>query len=188
MHFVPRDKRRITPTGARLFCQLSRMALLEADVNFRILKQPGNPLFNQVHWRCHRRAVEMASKSAFHAEKSSVASQRSRNSESDLSLAGLRFSPLLQNLSKNPLSRGGPVPPNPSPDASSTSSSSRRYNLSFGVSGRNIFNHNNPGPIIGNVTSPLFGRANQIAGSPNGEGFLETAGNRRIEMQVRFMF
>jgi hypothetical protein len=83
---------------------------------------------------------------------------------------------------------GGPLPPNPSPNASSTSSASRRYNLSFGVSGRNIFNHNNPGPIIGNVTSPLFGRANQIAGSPNGEGFLETAGNRRLEMQVRFTF
>jgi len=56
------------------------------------------------------------------------------------------------------------------------------------VSGRNIFNHNSPGRIIGNITSPLFGRANQAAGSPNGEGFLETAGNRRLEMQVRFMF
>jgi len=83
---------------------------------------------------------------------------------------------------------GGPALPNPSPNTSSTSSASRRYNLSFGVSGHNIFNHNNPGPIIGNITSPLFGRANQIAGSPNGEGFLETAGNRRLEMQVRFTF
>jgi hypothetical protein len=63
-----------------------------------------------------------------------------------------------------------------------------RYNLTFGVSGRNILNHNNPGPIIGNVTSPLFGRANQIAGTPNGEGFSETASNRRIELQVRFQF
>src|SRR6516165_10297563 len=83
MHFVPRDKRRITPTGARLFCQLSRMALLEADVNFRdsqAVRKP--PLFDQVHWRCHRRAGEMASKSAFPAGKSSVPSQRSRNSES----------------------------------------------------------------------------------------------------------
>lgn len=34
----------------------------------------------------------------------------------------------------------------------------------------------------------LFGFANQIAGSPNGEGFYETANNRRLEMQIRFAF
>jgi Carboxypeptidase regulatory-like domain len=65
---------------------------------------------------------------------------------------------------------------------------SRRYNLSAGVSARNILNHNNPGPIIGNITSPLFGQANQIAGGPNGEGFSENANNRRIEFQLRFAF
>jgi hypothetical protein len=26
---------------------------------------------------------------------------------------------------------------------------------------RNLLNHHNPGPIIGNIESPLFGRANQ---------------------------
>jgi hypothetical protein len=83
---------------------------------------------------------------------------------------------------------GGLVPANPSPSASSSSSAGRRYNLSLGMSGRNLLNHNNPGPIIGNITSPLFGQANQIAGTPNGEGFLETASNRRLEMQVRFTF
>ena len=56
------------------------------------------------------------------------------------------------------------------------------------MSGRNLLNRNNPGQIIGNITSPLFGRANQVAGTPNGEGFLETASNRRLEMQVRFTF
>lgn len=40
----------------------------------------------------------------------------------------------------------------------------------------------------GNITSPLFGQANQIAGSPNGEGFLEIASNRRLELQLRFTF
>jgi hypothetical protein len=69
-----------------------------------------------------------------------------------------------------------------------TPSSSRRYNLTISMSIRNLLNHNNPGPIIGNITSPLFGRANQIAGSPNGEGFYETANNRRLEMQIRFAF
>ncbi|PYU27872.1 MAG: hypothetical protein DMG32_04740 [Acidobacteria bacterium] len=63
-----------------------------------------------------------------------------------------------------------------------------RYNLIFSVSAQNILNHNNPGPINGDITSPLFGRSNQIAGGPNGEGFFETANNRRLEMQMRFTF
>ncbi|HEY2019039.1 MAG TPA: carboxypeptidase regulatory-like domain-containing protein [Bryobacteraceae bacterium] len=65
---------------------------------------------------------------------------------------------------------------------------SRRYNLSISMSIRNLLNHNNPGPIVGNITSPLFGFANQIAGAPNGEGFYETANNRRLELQIRFAF
>jgi hypothetical protein len=69
-----------------------------------------------------------------------------------------------------------------------TPATSRRYNLTFGMSIRNLLNHNNPGPIIGNITSPLFGLANQISGSQNGEGFYETANNRRLEMQIRFAF
>ena len=62
------------------------------------------------------------------------------------------------------------------------------YNVSLGMSGRNLLNHTNVGPIDGNITSPLFGQANQVAGSPNNEGFLETASNRRLEMQLRFTF
>jgi hypothetical protein len=43
------------------------------------------------------------------------------------------------------------------------------------------------GPIIGNITSPLFGQANQPAG---GAGFIfsEAANNRRLELQMRFTF
>jgi Carboxypeptidase regulatory-like domain len=63
-----------------------------------------------------------------------------------------------------------------------------RYNLIFSISAQNILNHNNPGPINGDITSPLFGLSNQIAGGPNGEGFFETANNRRLEMQTRFTF
>lgn len=62
----------------------------------------------------------------------------------------------------------------------------RRYNLTTSISARNLLNHNNPGPIIGNITSPLFGQANQIAGG--GGGLLETANNRRLELQIRFTF
>jgi hypothetical protein len=67
-------------------------------------------------------------------------------------------------------------------------STARRYNLTVAMSGRNILNHTNPGAIIGNITSPLFGQANQIAGTPNGEGFLENASNRRLELQIRFTY
>ncbi len=67
-------------------------------------------------------------------------------------------------------------------------STRRRYNLTLGMSVRNLLNHTNPGPIIGNITSPLFGFANQTAGGPNGEGFFENANNRRLEMQIRFAF
>jgi hypothetical protein len=63
-----------------------------------------------------------------------------------------------------------------------------RYNLIFSVSAQNLLNHNNPGPINGDITSPLFGLSNQIAGGPNGEGLFETANNRRLEMQTRFTF
>jgi hypothetical protein len=56
------------------------------------------------------------------------------------------------------------------------------------MSARNVLNHTNPGPISGNITSPLFGRANQMAGNINGEGFSENANNRRLELQLRFTF
>ena len=69
-----------------------------------------------------------------------------------------------------------------------TPTTSHRYNLTIGMSVRNLLNHTNPGPIIGNITSPLFGFANQVAGGPNGEGFYETANNRRLESQIRFTF
>ena len=63
-----------------------------------------------------------------------------------------------------------------------------RYNLVFAMSTQNVLNHTNPGPIIGDITSPLFGYANRIAGGPNGEGFFETASNRRLEAQIQFKF
>jgi hypothetical protein len=44
-----------------------------------------------------------------------------------------------------------------------------QYNLSISMSVRNLLNHTNPGLISGNITSPLFGQANQPAG---GSGFI----------------
>ncbi len=65
-----------------------------------------------------------------------------------------------------------------------------RYKLSVGVSMRNLLNHNNPGPLIGDITSPLFGQANQPYGvtTLGGTGFSESADNRRFELQTRFTF
>ncbi len=73
---------------------------------------------------------------------------------------------------------------------SNSVATSHRYNLAVSLSMRNILNHNNPGPIIGNVTSPLFGQANQPygAGGLGGTGFSESANNRRLELQMRLTF
>jgi hypothetical protein len=62
----------------------------------------------------------------------------------------------------------------------------RNYNLTLSISGRNITNHVNPGPIVGNINSSLFGQSNQIANS--GGAFGGSANNRRIEFQVRLAF
>jgi len=61
---------------------------------------------------------------------------------------------------------------------------SKRYNLTVGISARNLFNDVNLAPPIGNLSSPLFGTSNALAG-----GFFgSSSANRRIEMQMRFSF
>jgi hypothetical protein len=62
------------------------------------------------------------------------------------------------------------------------------YTVSVGMATQNILNHTNPGPIIGNITSPLFGHANQPSGGNGNGGFSEAANNRRLELQTRFTF
>ncbi|HSB27866.1 MAG TPA: hypothetical protein VLE19_08425 [Pyrinomonadaceae bacterium] len=52
---------------------------------------------------------------------------------------------------------------------------------------RNIINHTNPGPIIGNIKSPVFGKANQPSDA-GGCGFSESANNRRLELQTGLTF
>ena len=65
-------------------------------------------------------------------------------------------------------------------------STNHRYNLTLSVQARNLFNHVNPGPIYGNITSPLFGTFNSVAGGVG--AFAENGNNRRFEMQMRFSF
>ena len=96
---------------------------------------------------------------------------------------------LLLNLRLTKLFEFGRLPVSAATSAI-PSSDNHRYTISLAVSIRNILNHNNPGPIIGNLTSPFFGRANQSAGSTGfgGTGFLESANNRRLELQMKFTF
>ena len=65
-----------------------------------------------------------------------------------------------------------------------------RFSLAVSLSVRNLLNHNNPGPIIGDLTSSLFGQANQPygVGTLGGTGFSESANNRRLEWQTRLSF
>lgn len=61
---------------------------------------------------------------------------------------------------------------------------SRRYNLTFSISARNLLNTFNPGPPVGNLSSPYFGQSIIVAGGP----FASASANRRVDLQVRFSF
>ena len=60
-----------------------------------------------------------------------------------------------------------------------------RYNLTFGVYGQNIFNHENLGTPNGTLTSPFFGKSQSLAGGFFGPS---TAGNRSIFLSAGFTF
>ncbi len=62
----------------------------------------------------------------------------------------------------------------------------RPYTLTPSASARNLLNHLNPGPIIGNVNSTLFGQANAIAAGTG--AFQNSANNRRLEFQMELSF
>ncbi|HEX8491807.1 MAG TPA: TonB-dependent receptor [Pyrinomonadaceae bacterium] len=66
-----------------------------------------------------------------------------------------------------------------------------RYNLNFSVSVQNLFNNTNEGVPVGNLSSPLFGQSIGTAGGfgrGGGGGGGQAAGNRRVELQLRFSF
>ena len=60
----------------------------------------------------------------------------------------------------------------------------RRYNLTFSLYVRNLFSDVNYASPVGTLGSPLFGKANALAGG----FFSSNAANRRIDFQVRFSF
>jgi hypothetical protein len=63
-------------------------------------------------------------------------------------------------------------------------SGNSRYNLTFSVNLRNVFNKVNLANPIGNLSSPLFGQSNSLAGGPFGS----SASVRRIDLQLNFSF
>jgi hypothetical protein len=63
-------------------------------------------------------------------------------------------------------------------------SSGQRYSLTFSVAAQNLFNNVNLGNPTGNLTSPLFGISNSLAGRP----FSSNTSNRRLDLQVTFGF
>ena len=63
-------------------------------------------------------------------------------------------------------------------------SSNYRYNLTFGVNARNVFNNVNVTNPVGNLSSPIFGQSNGLIGGP----FSSATANRRIDLQVSFNF
>ena len=65
--------------------------------------------------------------------------------------------------------------------------SARKYNVTLSVMASNILNSVNPGSPNGNLSSALFGQSTQLAGG-FGPGGGSAAGNRRIELQLRFSF
>jgi len=63
-------------------------------------------------------------------------------------------------------------------------STNRRYNLTFSVSARNVFNHVNLATPIGVLDSPKFAESNAIATGPYSSG----SAPRRIDLQALFSF
>jgi len=62
--------------------------------------------------------------------------------------------------------------------------SGHRYSLTLSASGRNIFNRVNLAPPVGNLSSPLFGESNALAGGI----FSSASANRRIDLIATFSF
>ncbi len=59
-----------------------------------------------------------------------------------------------------------------------------KYSVTLAVAARNIFNDVNLAQPIGNLSSPLFGLSNGLAGGP----YSSSTANRRIDLQLTFSF
>jgi hypothetical protein len=74
------------------------------------------------------------------------------------------------------------------PAAGAARNAEKRYSLTFGVQVINLFNRTNPDSPVGNLSSPFFGRSVASSGSFGFGSGSGQAGNRRVELQLRFGF
>lgn len=73
----------------------------------------------------------------------------------------------------------------PGPMGGGFGGGSGKYSLQLSASARNLFNSTSPSNPIGNLSSPLFGQSNGLAGfGPMGGN----AGNRVVDLSLRFTF
>ncbi len=80
---------------------------------------------------------------------------------------------------------GGPLFGGGGGGFNTSSNSDRRYNLTFGVGARNVFNNVNVANPIAVLGSHFFGVSNSLQGGPFSQG---SSSNRRIELQATFAF
>jgi len=64
----------------------------------------------------------------------------------------------------------------------------KRFNLTFSINVTNLLNQTNGETPVGNLLSPFFGQSTRTAGSFGFGGGSSSAGNRRVEAQIRFNF
>ncbi|MBA3768210.1 MAG: TonB-dependent receptor, partial [Acidobacteria bacterium] len=65
----------------------------------------------------------------------------------------------------------------------------KRYSLTVTIRAQNLFNRTNAGTPVGNLLSPFFGESLSTAGGfGSGPGGSSAAGNRKVEVQLRFSF
>ncbi len=69
-----------------------------------------------------------------------------------------------------------------------TKDGKKRYSLNFSTNIQNLTNTTNEAIPVGNLSSPLFGIANRGAGRFGSYDGSQSAGNRRIDFQLRFNF
>lgn len=62
----------------------------------------------------------------------------------------------------------------------------QRHSVTFSVAARNLFNHTNPGPPVGNLSSSFFGTSTGLSRGVHSDH--APANNRYIELQARLMF
>lgn len=63
-----------------------------------------------------------------------------------------------------------------------------RYNLNLSLNIQNLLNNTNEGTPVGNLNSPRFGTSINGAGGFGRGGGAQAAGNRRVDLQLRFNF